>query len=139
LIRWCRWAAAEAAAFLLAQGPEALAKLSDENLGLLPGSEMPALRDLVVVDELRICLLRPAPRRVHDLVGEHADRGGNRDVLGREVAVRALVIEAGRRYARIGEPEERRVIQHVVARQPGRLAVEGAADELEAARIVVEE
>jgi hypothetical protein len=45
-----------------AKRPEAGAKLFHEQLGLFPGSEMPALGQPVVVDEVRIRSLRPASR-----------------------------------------------------------------------------
>src|SRR5215813_10959806 len=62
---------------LLAQGPEARANLFREDLGLFPGCEVATLVDLVVVDELGICLLRPTPRERIELVRE--DTHGNRD------------------------------------------------------------
>src|SRR5688500_19676528 len=60
----------------LAQGPEGGAQLGAERGRLLPGGEMAALPGPVVVDQLRIGLLRPALGRLVDLVreGAHGDR-----------------------------------------------------------------
>ena len=54
-----------------------------KKLRLLPRREVPALGELVVVDQLGIRLLRPAPRGLIELVreGAHGDRDG--DVLRR--------------------------------------------------------
>src|SRR5215471_7162089 len=48
---------------------EARAHLRDEELGLLPGREVAALGELVVVDELRVRPLRPSLRSGVDLLG----------------------------------------------------------------------
>src|SRR4051812_35376958 len=60
----------------LSQRPEGRPHLLGEDLGLLPGGEVAAPRDPVVVDQVGIGLLRPALRRRIELVGEdgHADR-----------------------------------------------------------------
>ena len=42
---------------------------------------MPALIQLVVVDEFGICPLRPAPRGCIDLVGKDAHRSRDRDAF----------------------------------------------------------
>src|SRR4051794_35765401 len=47
----------------LAQGPEPRANLVAEQLRLLPSREVPALVELVVMDELGVCGLRPTLRR----------------------------------------------------------------------------
>src|SRR5262245_5036252 len=61
----------------LAQWPKAHTNLFREELRLFPRREVPALVELVVVDELRVRLLRPTPRERIELVGENAD--GDRD------------------------------------------------------------
>ena len=60
----------------LRNGLNAAAQFGGEELRLLPGREVAAFVELVVVDQLRIRLLRPAPRRRIDLVGKgaHGDR-----------------------------------------------------------------
>src|SRR5690349_1520022 len=59
-----------------AERPERRAQLGHEERRLLPRREVAALRERVVVNELRIRALRPAARRRVDLVGEgaHGDR-----------------------------------------------------------------
>ena len=110
----------------------------DEELRLLPGREVTALVELVVVDELGIRLLRPAPRGLIELVGKgaHGDRDG--DALRREEGELALPVEARRRDRRVRQPVERDVVEDVVARQALGLPVEDARDERVAARVVVE-
>src|SRR5206468_90591 len=56
----------------LAQGPERRLDLGHEELRLLPGREVAAFVELVVVDEVGIRPLRPAPRRRVELVGKDA-------------------------------------------------------------------
>src|SRR5262245_14378540 len=65
----------------LPERPEARAHLLDQELRLLPRGEVPALRQLVEVDQVRIRLLRPAPRRLVELVGEHACDDGKLHAL----------------------------------------------------------
>src|SRR2546427_4900967 len=57
---------------------EALADLCDEELGLFPCREVPAFREPIVMDELRIRLLRPAPGGLIELIrkGAHGGRDG---------------------------------------------------------------
>src|SRR5215217_2581483 len=61
-----------------AKRSKARADLVDEQLRLFPGGEVPALVELVVVDQLGIGVLSPAARRLIELVGE--DAHGHRDV-----------------------------------------------------------
>src|SRR5262249_54088918 len=56
------------------QRPERAAYLGREEVGLLPGREVVASVDFVVVDEIRVGLLGPAPRRLIELSREDADR-----------------------------------------------------------------
>ena len=57
----------------LAKRPEARADLFREQLRLLPGRKVPALVDLVVVDEIGIGLLRPTLRHLIELVRGRED------------------------------------------------------------------
>ena len=98
-----------------AQRVEARAKLVREGLRLLPGGEMAALGQPVVVDQLGIGLLGPALRRGVDLVRKGADRRRQRDALGREEGELALPVEPRRRDRRVGQPVERDVVEDVVA------------------------
>src|SRR3954468_8061925 len=56
----------------LAQRSQARAHLFCEEVRLLPGGEVPAHRQSVVVDEVGICLLRPTPRHLIELVRKDA-------------------------------------------------------------------
>src|SRR5829696_289064 len=76
---------------------ERRAELGREELRLFPRREVAALFDLVVVDEFRVCPLRPAPRGLVLLAGEHGHRNGNGDALGVEEAALVFPIEARRR------------------------------------------
>jgi len=55
-------------------------------LRLLPGREVAALVDLVVVDEIGVGLLGPAPRRLILLARKDSDDNGDGDALGVEEA-----------------------------------------------------
>ena len=103
---------------LLAQRSEGRAKLFAEELGLLPGREVAASVEPVVVDEVvRIRALGPAPRRLIELVGEHADGERDRDVLGVEEVRLVLPIQASRRDPGVRQPVERDVVEEVIARE----------------------
>src|SRR5262249_24118345 len=60
-----------------AQRFERCSHLGDEELRLLPSREVCALVELVVVNELGVCLLGPALRCLVDLFGESADGDRN--------------------------------------------------------------
>ena len=106
--------------------------LPREEPRLFPGREVPALVERVVVDQLRVGTLGPAARCLILLAGEHADRHGHRNPLGVEEAALVFPIEARRRDARVGQPVERDVVEHLVARQLTR----GAGVRVRAAAIV---
>src|SRR4029079_6334039 len=101
----------------LPQRLERRPKIGHEDLRLLPGRKVAAFVGLVVVDELRIGLLRPAPRSLIELLrkGAHGRRDG--DVLRGEERELALPVQAGRRDRRVRQPVERDVVEDVVARQ----------------------
>src|SRR3954447_10501544 len=52
-----------------AQGPERGAHLGREQLGLFPGREVPALVDLLEIDQVAVAALDPAARRTVDFAG----------------------------------------------------------------------
>jgi hypothetical protein len=52
-----------------------------QELRLFPRRKVPALVELVVMDEVGIGLLRPTPRRMVDLVRKDAQRNRDGDVL----------------------------------------------------------
>src|SRR3984893_6451641 len=89
-----------------AQRLERRAKLRREDLRLLPGREVAALVDLVVIDELGIRPLRPAPRGLIELVRKGAHRGRDGDVFRGEKRELALPIETSRRDRRVRQPVE---------------------------------
>src|SRR3954469_17285867 len=64
----------------LAKRAEPGAQLGGVQLRLLPGGEVPAAVDLVEVHEVGVGLLRPASRRVDNIVGEVAHGNWNGDV-----------------------------------------------------------
>src|SRR5215217_9596809 len=76
----------------LAKRSERLADVFGEQLGLLPGREVPAPVVLVVGDEVGIRLLGPAARDPVDLVGEGAQADGDLDALDRDGGELALPV-----------------------------------------------
>src|SRR5215471_8543030 len=127
--------------FLIAQRFEACANLFTEELRLLKRGEVPALREPVVVDQLRIRTFGPAPRSRIEFIRKNAHRNRDGDALGAEIAALApeFPVETGARNRRVREPGDRDVVENVVAREALRVSVEDARDELQAARIVIEE
>ena len=109
--------AAPLASDLLAQRPEAGPELGGEEPGLLPGREVAALVELVVVDELGVCPLGPAPRRLILFAREYAHGNRDGDAFGIEKAAFVLPVETRRRDARVRHPIERDVVEDLVARQ----------------------
>jgi hypothetical protein len=81
---------------------------------------MSALVDLVVIDEVVICTLCPAPRRLVGLTGK--DARGSRDghVGGVVKAELIFLVEAGRRNRRAGQPVERDVVEDIVSGEVAR-------------------
>ena len=80
-------------------GSERRSKLFREELRLLPGREVPALGQPIVVDQLREGFLGPAARRGIDFVRKSADRDRNGHALGSEESELALPEETRRRDA----------------------------------------
>src|SRR5262249_22958051 len=97
-------------------------KLVCKDLRLLPGGEVTALVDLVVVDDVRVGGLDPTPRGLEDLAGE--GRETDRDVDrrrrlagGASGGLCALPIRPRRRGAGTCQPVERDVVEEVIARE----------------------
>jgi len=123
----------------LAKRPEPYAHLIHQQLRLFPRRKVPALVELVVMDEPGIGPLRPAPRRMVLLVGKDAHRNGDRDVLGSEVDLgEPIPIETRRRDCCVRQPEQRRVVEHIVPGKACRLFIEGACDETQTDRVVID-
>src|SRR4051794_8203640 len=96
---------------LSSQWAERCAQLLGEELRLLPGGEVAALVDFVEVDEVGICPLGPAPRRLILLAGKDAHGNGDGDALGVEEAPLVFPVEARRRDAGVRQPVERDVVE----------------------------
>src|SRR5690348_1524166 len=105
------------------QRSEGRSHLLAEQRGLLPRCEVATFVEPVVVDEVAwVSVLCPAPRRLIELVGEHADRERDRDVLRLEKAGFVLPVETRRGDPGVRQPVESDVVEDVVfcqvARQP---------------------
>ncbi len=116
-----------------------------EELRLLPRGEVPALVDLVEIDEIRVDLLGPAARGREDLAGERGEADRERDLRGGLAGCESggpsgLPVRPGRRCPGARQPVQRDVVEDVVPGEIARgLAVEeGAGDLLVAVRVVVE-
>src|SRR3954469_10360230 len=112
------------------QRTEGGSHLLREDLGLLPRGEVTALVDSVVVEEVRIRLLRPALRSGIELVREDGHSGWELDALDVEERQLALPVEACRGDPRPGQPVVGDVVEDVVPREPPGIAGEGTGDEL---------
>src|SRR4051812_21867065 len=100
-----------------AEGSESGPNFLREELRLFPRGKMTALVELVVVNELGIGALGPASRRLIELIGKGADGDRNRNVLGCKERKLAFPIQARRRYRRVRQPIQRRVVEDVIPRQ----------------------
>src|SRR5689334_12683206 len=103
----------------LAQRQKRGAHLLTEELRLLPGGEMAAPVDFVVVDQVVVGALDPVTRRLEDLAGE--DRVGHREpdvrwwVLQRRFRTAAgLPVDPRGRGAGARQPVERDVVEDMV-------------------------
>src|SRR6266550_1992588 len=124
----------------LPQRLEPYAHLIHQKLRLFPRRKVPALVELVVMDELGIRPLRPAPRCSDDLVRKEAHGNRDGDVLGTKVCLReSLPIKTSRRDCRVRQPEERDVVEHIVSRKACWLPVKSTCDELQTERVVVQQ
>ena len=89
---------------------------------------MPALRELVEMNEFGIRPLRPTPRSGIELVRKDAHGNGNGDAFGIELPEFApnLPIEPGAGNRRVRQPGDRDVVENVVASEALGLAVKDA-------------
>ncbi len=87
---------------------------------------MPALGELVEVNELGIRLLRPAPRSGIEFVREDADGNWDGDAFGIEIPALApiLPIETGAGKRRVRQPGDRDVVEDVIAGEALELLLE---------------
>src|SRR5258706_13215372 len=100
------------------------AQFLDEYGGLLEGREMSAMGGFVPIEEPRIDPLAPQARRLKHFARENAHRDRQIELLSREIGRETLVVEARGGSGGVGEPIERDVVEHLVARDfPLRFAV----------------
>src|SRR4051812_1052903 len=99
----------------LAQRLERRAQLVDEELGLFPCGEVASFGQPVVMNQLGERLLGPALWALIKLIGKSADGNGDLDIPGREKGEIVFRIQTSRRDRGVRQPEERDVVQDVVA------------------------
>jgi hypothetical protein len=89
-------------------------------LWLFPGRKVPALVDLVVMDQFGIRPLRPAPWSRIEFVREDAHGNRDGDAFGIEIPEfpPILSIETGARKRRVRQPGDRDVVEDVVSVRP---------------------
>src|SRR3954468_10874024 len=104
---------------LVAERPEARAQLLREELRLFPSREMPALLELVVVDELRIGALCPALRCWTDLIRKDAHCNRDGDAFDTQIRELVLPVQTRPGKRRVRQPGERDVVEDVVACETG--------------------
>src|SRR6266436_5296476 len=92
------------------------AQFLDEYDGLLKGREMSAVGGFVPIEESRIDPLAPQSRRLEHFARENAHGDRQIEPLRREIGREALKVEARGGRGRVGEPIERDVVEHLVAR-----------------------
>src|SRR6267378_2940229 len=92
------------------------AQFLDEYGGLLKGREMSAAGGFVPVEESRIDPLAPQSRRLKHFAGENTHGDRQIEPLRREIGRETLIVEARGGRGRVGEPIERDVVEHLVAR-----------------------
>jgi len=91
------------------------------------------------VDQLRIRAFGPASRHRVQVVREGTDGHWNLHALRSEESELVLPVETGRGHSRVGQPEQRDVVEHVVASETFGDTVERARNELETARVMIDQ
>src|SRR5215471_6650496 len=84
---------------------------------LLPRCEVPALFSLVVINEVGIRPLGPAPRGLVLLAGKDADRCRELHAPHAEEAALVYPVDTRGGHARVRQPEQRDVVEEFVTRQ----------------------
>src|SRR5262245_11054289 len=92
-------------------------EFTSEDARLLPSREVTALGRLVVVNEVGIRSLGPAPRSLVLLAGKNADRGRELHAPHAEEAAFVFPIDARGGDPRVRQPEQRDVVEQIVTRQ----------------------
>src|ERR1700722_1728152 len=110
-----------------AKRSEGRSDLRRKALRLLPGSEVSALGELIVVNQFRIRPRCPAPRGWIKFVRKDAHSDRNGDALGVEIPfAKIFPVKTGARKSRVRQPGDRDVVEDVVAREAFGLAVKDA-------------
>src|SRR5262245_31322910 len=102
--RLCVYSARAALSRRSMQSSERCSHLGREELGLLPRREVPALFDLMVVNELGVGFFGPASGRLKLFAREDGHAHRDLDPFGAEKAALVLPIETRRRYPRVRQP-----------------------------------
>ncbi len=89
---------------------------SVKSFGCSQACKVPALVELIEMDQFGIRLLGPAPRRLVELVREHAYGRRDVDALDGNVTVRVLPVETTGGDARVRQPEVGAVVEDVISR-----------------------
>src|SRR5215211_1298663 len=121
----------------LTQRPERRSHFRAKNERLFPGSEVSALLELVVMNELWKRPLCPRSRSRIDFVWEHAHRHWNRNILHIEKRQLVFPIKTSRRDCRVRQPVQCDVVEDVISRETFGFSVEHARDELITARVMI--
>src|SRR5690349_22741176 len=98
------------------ESSECGAQFLDEYGGLLKGCEMSAASGFVPIEETGIDPLAPQSRRLKQFAGENAHGYRQIEPLRREIGRETLIVETRGGRGRVGEPIERDVVEHLVAR-----------------------
>src|ERR1700722_1538019 len=118
-----------------AKRSEGRSDLRRKALRLLPGSEVSALGELIIVNQFRIRPLCPAPRGWIKFVREDTHGNWDGDALGVEIPLAKIFpVKAGAGKRRVRQPGDRNVVEDVVARKALGLALKDAWDQLVAGR-----
>src|ERR1700719_3461036 len=97
-----------------------------EELRLLPGREVSAFFELIIIDEFGIGSFCPTSWRLVELVWKGAHGSWNGNAFRREKRKLAFPIQTSRRDRRVCKPVVSNVIENVISREPFRLTVEDA-------------
>src|SRR5262249_55803315 len=94
----------------LTKRSERFAKFIDEKLRLFPGSKVPALGKLIVMNKIRICLFCPAPGGRIKFVRKDAYGDRNGHAFSVEISFAPILpIETGAGKSGVGQPRDRDV------------------------------
>src|SRR5690606_23215214 len=126
---------------ITARSPETFERcpeLLGKELRLFPGREMATPCRAVVIDQTWKGLFCAAFRCLITLVREGADGDRDLDPLRCKESELVFPIEPCRRHSGVGQPVERNVVEHIIARQAFFLSVKYACDQLVAFCVVIE-